>query len=370
MARRKAETEFALRFPLRAKSKMWVKDFDYHLPKSAIAQHPPRERDQSRLLLIDRKTQKFFDHKFWELPELLSPKDVLVVNNSQVIPARIFAQRKTGAQLEITLIKKVSENEWEGLIRGKKPRPGEELVLKENVRLTFLEEKDLDFEAGFKGGLWRIRLESPDQEILEQIGVVPLPPYIHRSSVQEYQEDKERYQTIFARKKGAVASPTAGLHFTERVFKALKERGIEIVEITLYVGYGTFAPVRVERVENHKLHKEFYEVSETASQKINQAKEKGGRIIAVGTTVCRTLETVSDEQGRVRAQAGETDLFIYPGYKFKIIDALLTNFHMPRSSLLMLVSAFAGLELTKRAYQYALSQGYRFLSYGDCSLII
>jgi len=349
---------------------MPVSDFEYHLPKSAIAQHPLKERDQSRLLVIDRKTQGFFDQRFYQLPEFLSPKDVLVVNNCQVIPARFFARRKTGAQLEITLIKKLKENEWEGLIRGKKPKPGEEIRLKEKLKAIFLDEKDLDFEAGFKGGLWRIKLESPQKEILEQIGVVPLPPYIRRKSAQEYQADKERYQTIFARKKGAVASPTAGLHFTERVFNALKDKGIEVLELTLYVGYGTFAPVRVERVENHIVHKEVYELSEQASKRINQARQKGGRIIAVGTTVCRTLETVSDDQGLIQAKTGETDLFIYPGYRFKAVDALLTNFHLPRSSLLMLVSAFAGLELTKKAYQYALAQGYRFLSYGDCSLII
>jgi len=349
---------------------MQVSDFEYHLPKSTIAQHPLKQRDQARLLVIDRKTQSFFDHRFYQLAEFLSPPDVLVVNNSQVIPTRFFAQRKTGAKLEITLIKKLRGNEWQGLIRGKKPNPGEEITLKQDIKVIFLEEKDLDFEAGFKGGLWRIKLESPNQEILEQIGVVPLPPYIRRKSATEYQEDKQSYQTIFAKKKGAVAAPTAGLHFTERVFNALKDKGIEIVEITLYVGYGTFAPVRVERVEDHKMDKEIYELSKSASQKINRARELGGRIIAVGTTVCRTLESASNHQGIIQAKTDETDLFIYPGYKFKAVDALLTNFHLPRSSLLMLVSAFAGLELTKKAYQYALAQGYRFLSYGDCSLII
>ncbi len=349
---------------------MRVSDFDYHLPQSAIAQRPLKERDQSRMLLVERKTNRLADLKFFQFPELVSAQDVVVVNNCQVIPARLFARRKTGARLEITLLGKVSQREWECLIKGKKPREGEEIELGENARLIFLQELDLDPRAGFFGGLWRVRLEPDSPEILEQLGVPPLPPYIKRKSPDEYEPDRKTYQTIFAREWGAVAAPTAGLHFTERILKALKEKGVELVEITLWVSYGTFAPVRVERVEEHKMYSERFRVSEESAEKINRARQQGGRVIAVGTTVVRALESAVDEQGRINPREGETDLFIYPGYQFKAVDALLTNFHLPRSTLLMLVSAFAGWELVKKAYQHALKQGYRFLSYGDCMLII
>ena len=349
---------------------MRVSDFDYHLPKSAIAQHPLKERDRSRMLVVERKTGKLTDLKFFQFPELVSARDVVVVNNCQVIPARLFARRRTGARLEITLLGKVSEREWECLVKGKKPRKGEEVELGENARLIFLNELDLDPRAGFFGGLWRVQLEPDSPEVLEKLGVPPLPPYIKRKSLDEYEPDRSAYQTVFAREWGAVAAPTAGLHFTERILKALREKGVELAEITLWVSYGTFAPVRVERVEEHKMHSERFRVSEESAQKINQTRQQGGRVIAVGTTVVRALESAVDEQGRINPREGKTDLFIYPGYQFKAVDALLTNFHLPRSTLLMLVSAFAGWELVKKAYQHALKQGYRFLSYGDCMLII
>ena len=349
---------------------MLISEFDYHLPEYAIAQKPLKQRDLSRLLVIDRKTGDLRDCKFLQLPEILSPGDLLVVNNCKVIPARIFAKRKTGARLEITLLGKNEQGVWECLLKGKKPRQGEEVELEGGGVAIFMEEKDLAEEAGFSGGLWQIKLNADDPEFLEKLGVAPLPPYIKRGSKVEYAQDKNRYQTIFAQKPGAVAAPTAGLHFTKRVLCKFKEKKIGITEITLYVGYGTFAPVRVSMIENHKMYSERYEVSEKSAQMINDVRAKGGRIIAVGTTTVRTLEATSNENGEVKAKAGQTDLFIYPGYKFKAIDALLTNFHLPRSTLLMLVSAFAGIDLIKKAYQYALEKGYRFLSYGDCMLII
>jgi len=349
---------------------MLVDEFDYHLPKSAIAQKPLKERDRSRLLIVNRKTHQLEDRYFYQFPEFVNPPDVVVVNNCQVIPARIFAQRKTGAKLEITLLGKVGDKEWECLIKGKKPKAKEEVLAGDDLTITFLEEMDLDPKAGFLGGLWKIRLSDDRPEVLQKLGVPPLPPYIKRRAPEEYTGDRERYQTIFAKEWGAVAAPTAGLHFTERVLNALKEKGVEVVEITLWVSYGTFAPVRVKEIEDHKMYPERFRITKESAEKINQARERGGRVVAVGTTVVRALESSVSGQGNVIAQEEETQLFIYPGYKFKAVDALLTNFHMPKSTLLMLVSAFAGLELIKKAYQYALEKGYRFLSYGDCMLII
>lgn len=349
---------------------MLLSEFDYHLPPSAIAQHPLKNRDQSRLLLIDRKSQKLSDQKFYQLPDLLKSHDVLVVNNSRVLPARIFARRKTGARIEITLIEKKSPTIWQALLKGKKPKPGEKLELDSGIFLTLLREQELAPEAKWTGGLWEISFNQPDSEILEKLGVMPLPPYIKRRSPKEYDQDRENYQTIFAKKPGAVASPTAGLHFTQRVLDALKKKGIEIVEITLEVGYGTFAPVRVEKIEAHKMHPEKYYISPQSAQKLNLARKQNRRIIAVGTTSVRTLESAVSKKGEIIAGQGTTSLFIYPGYQFKVIDGLLTNFHLPRSTLLMLVSAFAGLDLIKKAYLHALNNNYRFLSYGDCMLIL
>jgi len=349
---------------------MKISEFDYQLPKSAIAQHPLKERDQSRLLILNRATGEIQDRKFIELPEYLSPEDALVVNNCRVIPGRIFARRKTGARLEITLLKKTAGREWECLVKGKKPKAGEEVEIGEGMSLVFRKEKDLDQAAGLRGGLWQIEFSADDNAVLEKLGVAPLPPYIKRGSPEEYAEDRNRYQTVFASENGAVAAPTAGLHFTEKLLQKIKAQGIDLVEITLEVSYGTFAPVRVEKIEDHKMFSEKFRVSEKAAEKVNRAREKGRRVVAAGTTVARTLEAVSDGSGKILPQEGETDLFIFPGYGFKAIDALLTNFHMPRSSLLMLVSAFASLDLIKKAYQHALQKNYRFLSYGDCMIII
>jgi len=364
---------------------MLLSDFDYHLPKSAIAQHPLKDRDQSKLLVVRRETGELEDKKFLELPEYLSAPDVLVVNNCKVIPARIFASRKTGGKIEVTLVEKISETVWHCLVKGKKPKPGEEIEIAKGAKIVFEKEMDMDAQAGFLGGLWQIKFSGASEKILEKVGVAPLPPYIKRSVPEDYKEDRTEYQTIFAQKPGAVAAPTAGFHFTRRVLDEIKESGVSMAEVTLYVSYGTFAPVRVERIEDHKMHFEKYSVDELAAEKINRARSIGGRVIAVGTTVARTLEAASDKDGKVSAKSDATDLFITPGYQFKSIDALLTNFHMPKSTLLMLVSAFvlsktdrtsadrpsfAGLDLIQKAYSHALENNYRFLSYGDCMLIL
>ena len=349
---------------------MRISEFDYDLPRQAIAQHPLKERDQSRLLVIRRKTGALEDRKFFELPEYVSPADAIVANNCRVIPARIFGKRGTGARLEITLLGKVAGDTWECLVKGKKPRPGEEVEIGQGAKIIFKEESHLDEAAGFLGGLWRVEFKGQDDRLLEKLGVAPLPPYIKRDSPEEYAEDRIRYQTIFALENGAVAAPTAGLHFTERVIQDLKTKGLDLVEITLFVSYGTFAPVRVEKIEDHKMHSEKYKVSQAAAQKINSDRARGGKVIAIGTTVARTLEAVAQKHGAICAAEGETDLFITPGFQFQTTDALLTNFHMPRSTLLMLVAAFAGTDLIKKAYEHALQKGYRFLSYGDCMLIL
>jgi len=349
---------------------MKLSDFDYQLPDSAIAQHPLKQRDQSRLLLLNRKSGELQDKKFFELPQYLSANDLLVVNNCKVIPARIFAKRKTGANLEITLLSQTRDSAWECLVKGKKPKEGEEVDVGGGVKNIFLNEMDLDQNAGFLGGLWKIRFSEESPGLLEKLGVPPLPPYIKRASPEDYEPDRKTYQTIFAQNPGAVAAPTAGLHFTKRVLNALHKKRVEMAEITLYVSYGTFAPVRVEKIEEHKMYSEKFQVSKDAALKINHARSSGKKVIAVGTTVARTLEAASDESGKVSSQESETCLFITPGYQFKAIDALLTNFHAPRSTLLMLVSAFATPDLIKKAYQHALDHGYRFLSYGDCMLIL
>lgn len=349
---------------------MQLSDFDYHLPKAAIAQHPLKDRDQSKLLVLNRKTGEIIDKNFSHLPKFLGAPDLLVVNNCKVIPARIFASRKTGAKIEITLTEKISESSWLCLVKGKKPMTGEEIEVSREEKIIFEKENDLDAQAGFLGGMWQIKFSGESEKILNKIGVPPLPPYIKRGAPEEYRQDREQYQAIFAKNPGAVAAPTAGFHFTKRVLEEIEAKGIGMAEVTLYVSYGTFAPVRVEKIEDHKMHSERFQVDESAAEKINNSRSKGGRVVAIGTTVARTLEAASDRQGKVFAKSGSTDIFITPGYQFKAVDALLTNFHMPKSTLLMLVSSFSSLDLIKKAYAHALENNYRFLSYGDCMLIV
>lgn len=361
---------------------MLLEEFDYELPKELIAQRPLRERDTSRMMLLDRDEQSFTDLKFRMLPQALIPGDLLVINNTKVFPARLLGRRRgtraqkigkhnpavreyLSAEVELLLTRNESGDVWQGLVHpGRKIRTGEVLAFGDGE----LEAEVLGRgEYGMRRVLLRAR-EGTVSSAIDRLGHVPLPPYVSRP---DEPIDRDTYQTVYAKVRGAVAAPTAGFHFTDRTFDALGERGIEVCEITLHVGPGTFRPVQVERVEDHKMDTEQFEVSEPAATAINRAAQDGRRVIAVGTTSVRTLESVAmQNDGKIVPARGETDLFIVPGFRFQVIRGLLTNFHLPKSTLLMLVSAFAGRELTIRAYQHAIEDRYRFYSYGDCMLIL
>ncbi|MBI3625455.1 MAG: tRNA preQ1(34) S-adenosylmethionine ribosyltransferase-isomerase QueA [Candidatus Rokubacteria bacterium] len=340
--------------------------FDYHLPPERIAQYPAEQRDASRLLVGDRAGGRWEDRVFGELPDLLRGGDLLVVNDSRVIPARLLGHlEREGAQVELLFLRAIGPSRWEALARpGKRCRPGAV------VRFG-------DGEAGARvvapAAPGRRIVETQGggsvRELLERYGVPPLPPYIARHQ-KPGQEDWERYQTVYAAHEGSVAAPTAGLHFTQALLHRLRIRGVEVRTLTLHVGAGTFRPIRSARVEAHRMEAEQVLISAEVADAVNQAKAEGRRVIAVGTTTCRALEAAADERGTVRPMSGPTDLFIYPGYRFKVIDALLTNFHLPRSSLLLLVCAFAGREFILGAYGRAVDAGYRFYSYGDAMLIV
>ncbi|RLD93484.1 MAG: tRNA preQ1(34) S-adenosylmethionine ribosyltransferase-isomerase QueA, partial [Aquificota bacterium] len=332
---------------------MKVSLFDYHLPQELIAQEPLPERDESRLLVVRRVDGTFSHHRFYELPSLLPEGTFLVVNDTRVIPARLWGERPTGGKVEVFLVRREGDGTWRCLVRpGKRMRPGDRVLFAtgrwwgEVREVLHSGERLMSFHG--PGGLGRL---------LDEVGQVPLPPYIRR---RPRPEDRERYQTVFASKEGAVAAPTAGLHFTPRVLDALKRRGIEILSITLHVGPGTFRPVKVEEVEAHRMEEEYYEISPQVAAKVEEARREGRRLLAVGTTVTRALESAADEEGRLMRLQGWTDLFIYPGYRFKVVDVLLTNFHLPRSTLLMLVCAFGGRELVMEAYREAVEERYRF----------
>jgi len=361
---------------------MLLQDFDYPLPAELIAQRPLRERDASRMMVLDRASGIFQDRVFRELPQFLSPGDLLIFNNTKVFPARLLGRRRgitaqkisernpaareyLRAEVELLLTRQESEDVWQGLVHpGRKVRTGEILVFGGG---------ELEAEVIGRGeyGVRRVRLRAREGSIdaaIDRLGHVPLPPYIRRP---DEPPDRETYQTVYAKVRGAVAAPTAGFHFTVRVLQELADRGIESCEITLHVGLGTFQPVRTERVEEHKMEAERYEISECAAAAINRAREEGRRVVAVGTTSVRTLEYVAREHGgRIIPGRGEADLFIFPGFQFQMVRALLTNFHLPKSTLLMLVCAFAGRDLVLRAYQHAVAEHYRFYSYGDCMLIV
>jgi len=362
-----------------------VTDFDFALPKELIAQRPLAGRAESRMLHILRETGAFSDRTFHELPQRLRADDLLVFNDTKVFPARLLGRRSGSraqplsernpaareflrGQVEALLTRRVAEWEWEALVR-----PGRKIGVGEQLTFTASEgagHAELQAEVISRGefGERRLRFEPvPDFfAAVEKIGHIPLPPYIDRD---DDREDRERYQTVYAREAGSVAAPTAGLHFTPEVLSQLRERGIERVEVTLHVGLGTFQPVRHEVVEENRLHVERYEISEAAAEKINRAKREKRRVVAVGTTTVRTLEFAARETGEVRAGSGDADIFIYPGFQFRVVDALLTNFHLPKSTLLMLVCAFAGREPMLRAYEHAVRERYRFFSYGDCMLV-
>ncbi len=347
---------------------MKTSDFSYDLPPGAVAQEPAEPRDASRLLVLRRDRPGLEDRVFRDLPEFLEPGDLLVVNDTRVLPWKLVGRRSTGGRVEC-LILGLRGGEGEGFFRpSRRLNSGEKLEMEGGV-LEVRMGRDLG------GGKWSFSLEAPGggevEEVLERVGRPPLPPYIKREDRDpRLARDRERYQTIFAREPGAVAAPTAALHFTPRVMEALEERGVETARVTLHVGPGTFQPVTAERLEDHQMHAECYSLPAGTARAVAAARERGGRVVAVGTTVVRVLETRARPGRLVEEGSGWTDLFIYPGYEPKVVDALVTNFHLPGSTLLMLVSAFAGRERILRAYRHALERGYRFYSYGDAMLIL
>ena len=340
---------------------MDVKDFYYDLPQELIAQDPLEDRSSSRLLVLDKKTGEMQHKVFKDIVNYLHPGDCLVINDTKVIPARLIGSKEgTDAHIEILLLKRRENDIWETLVKpGKKAKPGTKIIFGDGL----LTGEVIDVvEEGNR--LIQFSYEGIFEEILDRLGQMPLPPYItHRL------KDKNRYQTVYAKYDGSAAAPTAGLHFTPELLQTIREKGVHIAEVTLHVGLGTFRPVKVENVSEHHMHSEFYMIDEKAADTINAAKRAGGRIICVGTTSCRTLESVAKEDGTIEPTSGWTEIFIYPGYRFKILDALITNFHLPESTLLMLVSALAGREHVLAAYQEAIENKYRFFSFGDAMFI-
>ncbi len=339
---------------------MQLADFDYHLPEELIAQHPAEVRDQSRLLVLGKETGAVSHRRFYDLPSYLVPGDTLVFNDTRVIPARLVGTKTdTGAKVEIFLLSRLTDDRWETLVKpGRKLRPGTTVSFGEDLSGEILSVTD------FGGRVVRFSFKGIFEEVLDRLGETPLPPYIHEKLL-----DEERYQTVYSRARGSAAAPTAGLHFTDKLLSSLADNSVNLAFLTLHVGLGTFRPVSAENILDHKMHREYYSIPPAAAQTINSAKERGGRIIAVGTTAVRTLETVARD-GRIEAGSGWTDIFIYPGHRFQMVDALLTNFHLPKSTLLMLVSAFAGRENVLAAYREAVAERYRFFSFGDAMLII
>ena len=340
---------------------MKVTDFDYDLPEELIAQHPYDKRDEARLMVLHRDT-KTIEHKvFKDIIDYLEPGDCLVINDTKVIPARLYGKKETGANVEFLLLKRIENDDWEAMVR-----PGNKL--KAGAKVTFGDGLlNAEVLETLSGGNRRVRFtyEGIFNEILDQIGLMPLPPYIKEN----IKEENEKYQTVYAKYEGSAAAPTAGLHFTEELLEKIKAKGVEIAKVTLHVGIGTFRPVKVENVEEHQMHSEHFIVKQEEADKINRARENGHRIIAVGTTSCRVLESVSDEKGKMKAIETDTSIFIYPGYKFKCVDCLVTNFHLPQSTLIMLVSTLAGKEFIMEAYNEAVKDKYKFFSFGDAMFI-
>ncbi|NQV18268.1 MAG: tRNA preQ1(34) S-adenosylmethionine ribosyltransferase-isomerase QueA [Armatimonadetes bacterium] len=333
----------------------------YNLPQGLIAQYPKDKRSESLLLKLERTTGKISHHKFWEIIDFLKPGDVLVLNKTKVIPARLFGTKPTGAKVEVFLLNQITDKIWECLVKpGKRLRIGTEINFSENFKgkvIDYADEGGRIVQFEWQGDFWNV---------LEDFGKMPLPPYIKREAIEK---DKETYQTIYAENRGSVAAPTAGLHFTRELMQKIRGKGVEILEVILHIGLGTFRPVKTDKIQDHKMHSEHCQISKETAEKINKAKNEGRRIIAVGTTTTRTLESFA-ENSRLEYGSHWTDIFIYPGKKNQIIDGLITNFHMPESTLLMLVSAFAGYENIIKAYQIAVAKKYRFFSYGDAMLIL
>lgn len=337
-------------------------DFYFELPQELIAQDPLEDRSASRLLVLNRETGAVEHHQFQEITNYLRPGDCLVLNNTKVIPARLMGVKEdTGAAIEVLLLKRRENDVWETLVKpGKKARPGTKIVFGEGMLCAEVMEI---VEEGNR--LLRFSYEGIFEEVLDRLGEMPLPPYITHKLA-----DKNRYQTVYAKYEGSAAAPTAGLHFTEALLQKIRELGVETAFVTLHVGLGTFRPVKAENLTDHHMHSEHYEITEETADIINRTKENGGRVICVGTTSCRTVESAADETGSVRPGSGDTEIFIYPGYQFKVLDCLITNFHLPESTLVMLVSALAGREHVLAAYQKAIEERYRFFSFGDAMLIL
>ena len=341
---------------------MQLKDFYYDLPEELIAQDPIEDRSASRLMHVDRKTGQLEHKVFKDVIDYLNEGDCLVINNTKVIPARLMGEREgTGAIIEVLLLKRRENDIWETLVKpGKKCKVGTKIIFGEGLLTGTVMDV---VEEGNR--LIQFEYEGIFEEILDKLGQMPLPPYITHKL-----QDKNRYQTVYAKHEGSAAAPTAGLHFTKELLQRIEEKGIVIANVTLHVGLGTFRPVKVDNILEHHMHSEFYMIDEAEAEKINNAKKNGKRVIAVGTTSCRTLESATDENGILRAESRNTDIFIYPGYKFKMIDGLITNFHLPESTLLMLVSAFSSREIMLNAYEKAVEDKYRFFSFGDAMIII
>lgn len=339
---------------------MLLSEFDYTLPENLIAQTPCEPRNASRLMVLDPVKKAISHHHFYDLSKFLTKGDTLIFNDTRVIPARLLGHRdKTGGKVEIFLLRRIDNNHWETLVKpGKKAQIGNSIIFSPDLSCEIMEHTD------FGGRIVEFHYNGIFEEILDKLGETPLPPYIH-----EKLEDSERYQTVYSREKGSAAAPTAGLHFTKQQMSLLREAGINLGFVTLHVGLGTFRPVKENNIENHIMHKEYYSIPETTARLIMSTKQAGHKVIAVGTTSIRTLEAGADGTGTISAKSGWTDIFIYPGYKFKIVDALITNFHLPKSTLLMLISAFAGRDFILQAYKIAVQEKYRFFSFGDAMYI-
>ena len=341
---------------------MKVSDFNYDLPQELIAQVPIKNRDESRLMVLDKESKTIEDKTFKDILDYLKPGDCLVRNNTKVIPARLYGvKEETGANIEFLLLKRIEDDIWEVMVHpGRRLKKGTKVSFGEGL----LKAEILDI---LEGGNRKVKFyyNGIFNEILDKIGLMPLPPYIH-----EALKEKNRYQTVYAKYEGSAAAPTAGLHFTDELLEKISKKGVEIANVTLHVGIGTFRPVKVENIEEHNMHSEHYYIKKEDVEKINKTKQNGGRIIAVGTTSCRVLESVADENGMVKEVEDNTNIFIYPGYKFKCIDGLITNFHLPESTLIMLVSALAGKDFIMQAYKHAVEEKYRFFSFGDAMFIL
>ena len=349
---------------------MHIREFDYDLPPGLVAQYPAGKRDHSRLMILHRRDRRIEHRLFFEITDYLKAGDVLVLNDARVIPARLLGKKETGGRAEVFLLRHLSngsdhESVWHCLVScSKKPHPGARILFNQSLSAEIVEETEEGYTVRFTG-------EGTVKDAIRQAGWMPLPPYIKRDhSVRDDYQDRERYQTVYAKAEGAVAAPTAGLHFTEALLKQIREKGVDVLFLTLDVGWGTFQPVRAECIEEHHMHRERYTIAPAVADALNEARRRKRRMVCVGTTAVRSLESAVNKDGSITAGEGHTELFIYPGYLFKAVDTLVTNFHLPRSTLVMLVAAFAGREFIFQAYREAMERGYRFYSYGDAMMII